>query len=57
LFPICWPEPFGLIMVEAMAYGTPVVSFRCGSVPEVIEEGITGFVVDRRPTRRPHRLP
>jgi glycosyltransferase involved in cell wall biosynthesis len=46
LFPIRWPEPFGLVMVEAMACGTPVVAFRCGSVPEVIEEGISGFVVD-----------
>ena len=46
LFPIRWPEPFGLVMVEAMACGTPVIAFRCGSVPEVIEEGVTGFVVD-----------
>ena len=46
LFPICWPEPFGLVMVEAMACGTPVIGFRCGSVPELIEDGITGFVVD-----------
>lgn len=46
VFPIDWPEPFGLVMIEAMACGTPVVAFRCGSVPEVIDEGVTGFVVD-----------
>lgn len=46
LFPIDWPEPFGLVMIEALACGTPVVAFRCGSVPEVLEHGITGFVVD-----------
>ncbi len=46
LFPIDWPEPFGLSMIEAMANGTPVVAFRHGAVPEVIDEGITGFVVD-----------
>jgi len=46
LFPIDWPEPFGLVMIEAMANGTPVVAFRRGSVPEVIDEGLTGFVVD-----------
>jgi len=45
LFPIDWPEPFGLVMIEAMACGTPVVAYRCGSVPEVIEENVTGFVV------------
>ncbi|SFW44241.1 glycosyltransferase family 4 protein [Luteibacter sp. UNCMF366Tsu5.1] len=45
LFPIDWPEPFGLVMIEAMACGTPVIAFRRGSVPEVIEEGVTGFVV------------
>jgi glycosyltransferase involved in cell wall biosynthesis len=45
LFPIDWPEPFGLVMIEAMACGTPVVAYRCGSVPEVIEEGLTGFIV------------
>ena len=46
LFPIDWPEPFGLVMIEAMACGTPVIAFRRGSVPEVIEHGVTGFVVD-----------
>jgi glycosyltransferase involved in cell wall biosynthesis len=46
LFPIDWPEPFGLVMIEAMACGTPVLAFRCGSVPEVLDEGVTGFVVD-----------
>jgi glycosyltransferase involved in cell wall biosynthesis len=46
LFPIDWPEPFGLSMIEAMACGTPVLAFRCGSVPEVIEQGVTGFIVD-----------
>jgi glycosyltransferase involved in cell wall biosynthesis len=46
LFPIDWPEPFGLVMIEAMACGTPVIAWRCGSVPEVMEDGVTGFVVD-----------
>jgi glycosyltransferase involved in cell wall biosynthesis len=46
LFPISWPEPFGLVMVEAMACATPVIAFPCGSVPEVVDDGITGFVVD-----------
>ena len=46
LFPIDWPEPFGLSMIEAMANGTPVIAFRRGSVPEVIDHGVTGFVVD-----------
>ena len=45
LFPIDWPEPFGLVMIEAMACGTPVVAYACGSVPEVIENGVTGFIV------------
>ena len=46
LFPIDWPEPFGLVMIEAMACGTPVIAYRSGSVPEVIEEGVTGFIVE-----------
>jgi glycosyltransferase involved in cell wall biosynthesis len=46
LFPIDWPEPFGLVMIEAMANGTPVIAFNRGSVTEVIDEGVTGFVVD-----------
>ncbi|WP_135467079.1 glycosyltransferase family 4 protein [Crenalkalicoccus roseus] len=46
LFPIDWPEPFGLVMIEAMACGTPVIAFNRGSVPEVVEDGLTGFVVD-----------
>jgi glycosyltransferase involved in cell wall biosynthesis len=46
LFPIDWPEPFGLSMIEAMACGTPVLAFRCGSVPEVVEEGVTGAIVE-----------
>jgi len=46
LFPIDWPEPFGLVMIEAMACGTPVVAFNRGSVPEVLEDGLTGFVVE-----------
>lgn len=45
LFPIDWPEPFGLVMIEAMACGTPVIAWRNGSVPEVIERGVTGHVV------------
>jgi glycosyltransferase involved in cell wall biosynthesis len=46
LFPIDWPEPFGLVMIEAMACGTPVVAFRDGSVPEVLDDGVTGFICD-----------
>jgi glycosyltransferase involved in cell wall biosynthesis len=46
LFPIDWPEPFGLVMIEAIACGTPVIAFRNGSVPEVLNDGVTGYVVD-----------
>jgi len=46
LFPINWAEPFGLVMIEAMACGTPIIAFRRGSVPEVMTDGVTGFVVD-----------
>ncbi len=45
LFPIDWPEPFGLVMIESMACGTPVIAYNCGSVPEVIDHGLTGFIV------------
>jgi glycosyltransferase involved in cell wall biosynthesis len=45
LLPIDWPEPFGLVMIEAMACGTPVIAFSAGSVPEVVDHGLTGFVV------------
>jgi glycosyltransferase involved in cell wall biosynthesis len=46
LFPIDWPEPFGLAMVEAMACGTPTIAYRCGSVPEVMIDGVTGYIVN-----------
>jgi glycosyltransferase involved in cell wall biosynthesis len=46
LFPIDWPEPFGLVMIESMACGTPVIAYPFGSVPEIIEPGLTGFLVD-----------
>lgn len=46
LFPISWPEPFGLVMIESMACGTPVIAFNSGSVPEIMEDGLTGFVVE-----------
>ncbi|HET9044515.1 MAG TPA: glycosyltransferase family 4 protein [Burkholderiales bacterium] len=49
LFPIDWPEPFGLVMIEALACGTPVIGYRCGSVPEIVTEGVTGFVVEDLP--------
>jgi glycosyltransferase involved in cell wall biosynthesis len=46
LFPVDWPEPFGLVMIEAMACGTPVIAYRQGSVPEVVDHGVTGFIVE-----------
>jgi len=46
LFPIDWPEPFGLTMIEAMACGTPVIAYRHGSVPKIIETGVNGFIVN-----------
>lgn len=46
LFPIDWPEPFGINMIEAMACGTPTIAFPCGSVPEIMTDGVTGFVAD-----------
>ena len=46
LFPIDWPEPFGLVLIEAMACGTPVIAYPGGSVPEIVEHGVTGFIVD-----------
>jgi glycosyltransferase involved in cell wall biosynthesis len=46
LMPIDWPEPFGLVMIEAMACGTPVIAYNRGSVPEIVEHGVTGFVVE-----------
>jgi glycosyltransferase involved in cell wall biosynthesis len=46
LFPIQWPEPFGIVMIEALACGTPVIAYRRGSVPEVLDDGVTGFIVD-----------
>ena len=54
-FPIDWPEPFGLVMIEAMACGTPVIAYPRGSVPEIMEHGVTGFIVDNideRPRKR-----
>jgi glycosyltransferase involved in cell wall biosynthesis len=46
LVPIAWPEPFGLVMIEAMACGTPVIAYSAGSVPEIVEDGVTGFIVE-----------
>jgi glycosyltransferase involved in cell wall biosynthesis len=45
LFPIDWPEPFGLVMIESLACGTPVIAYECGSVPEVLQHGVTGYIV------------
>jgi glycosyltransferase involved in cell wall biosynthesis len=59
LFPIDWPEPFGLVMIEAMACGTPVIAWPRGSVPEVIDDGATGFLVESvaEAAAAVHRLP
>jgi glycosyltransferase involved in cell wall biosynthesis len=46
VFPIDWHEPFGLVTIESMACGTPVIAFNCGSVSEVVEDGVSGFIVD-----------
>jgi glycosyltransferase involved in cell wall biosynthesis len=46
LVPIDWPEPFGLVTIEAMACGTPVIAWNCGAVPEIVDDGVTGFIVD-----------
>jgi glycosyltransferase involved in cell wall biosynthesis len=61
IFPIAWPEPFGLSMIESMACGTPVIALRQGSVPEVVDEGVTGFIVENEDeaaaaARRLHQL-
>jgi len=48
LFPVDWPEPFGLVLIESFACGTPVVAYRCGSVPELMQDGVTGYVVDNQ---------
>jgi glycosyltransferase involved in cell wall biosynthesis len=61
LFPIDWPEPFGLVMIEALACGTPVLAYRCGSVSEIIQDGVTGYIVGNQDeaidaARRMHRL-
>jgi glycosyltransferase involved in cell wall biosynthesis len=53
LFPIQWEEPFGLVMIEAMACGTPVIAYNRGSVPEVVQDGVTGFIIDPDNTDRP----
>jgi glycosyltransferase involved in cell wall biosynthesis len=59
LFPVDWPEPFGLVMIEAMACGTPVIAFNRGSVPEVVDEGVSGFIVEDEisAVAAVHRLP
>jgi glycosyltransferase involved in cell wall biosynthesis len=58
LAPIAWPEPFGLVLIEAMACGTPVIAFHSGSVPEILENGVTGFVVEdeKEAVAAAHRL-
>ncbi|TJV65979.1 MAG: glycosyltransferase family 4 protein, partial [Mesorhizobium sp.] len=46
VFPIDWPEPFGLAVIEAMACGTPVIAWKSGALPEIVDQGVTGFIVD-----------
>ena len=53
LFPILWEEPFGMVMIEAMSSGTPVIAYNRGSVSEVIRDGVTGFIIDPDNVRRP----
>lgn len=53
LFPIHWEEPFGMVMVEAMACGTPVIAYNRGSVPEIVRDGVTGFIIDENDDNRP----
>jgi glycosyltransferase involved in cell wall biosynthesis len=55
LFPIQWEEPFGMVMIEAMACGTPVVAYNHGSVSEIVEDGVTGFIVDQDDANRPNK--
>ncbi len=59
LVPIDWPEPFGLVMIEAMACGTPIIAYNRGSVPEVVDDGLTGFIVEDEKSAigAVHRLP
>ena len=52
LFPIVWPEPFGLVMIEAMATGTPVIAYNNGAVPEVVRDGVTGFIINEMPNAK-----
>ena len=47
LFPILWEEPFGMVMIEAMSCGTPVIAFNRGSVSEIVKDGVTGFIIDQ----------
>jgi len=55
LFPIKWEEPFGLVMIEAMACGTPVIAYNRGSVSEIVKDGVTGFIIDSDNENRPGR--
>src|SRR3989344_7388553 len=55
LFPIQWEEPFGMVMIEAMACGTPVIAFNRGSVSEIVRDGLTGFIIDQDDTNRPNK--